>query len=536
MAQRIFKLSETVINQIAAGEVVENPASIVKELLENSIDAGARQITVAIESGGQRLIQIVDDGCGMGREDALLSVERHATSKIRSADELSQLTTLGFRGEALAAVASISHFEMKTASEVETTRLVIEGGRTVSIEPCARNRGTTISIRSLFFNVPARKKFQKSAAANASQVKRIVESIALTYPEIGFSLTSEGKKVLEVFPEKNWKRRVEEILGPFEHEIQFKSDAARVWGVTAAPDQAMATRSGQYLFVNRRFVFSPLVSRAAKEGFSTRIDTASHPPFVLFIEIEPDQIDVNVHPQKKEIRFRNEGAVFRAVLEAVQSGFSSFESSPEPIFPSPFSFREEPNTFPWESAAPFPVFAPRREEQPSLSLAYIEKPIAVWGSFFLLQKEKLLLIDLKAARARILFEALSSEKGASQSLLFPLEIEWKEGEEEVAELNRMGIECRLLGGKKLAVDALPLFLDSSDFPQFLFSWKEKKEIGFAASRFCRALKKSYLLEEAHLLWKELQKCSDRSYDPLGKPIWKEVEEADFELVMSKKNG
>lgn len=540
MTQKILRLPENVVNQIAAGEVVENPASIVKELIENSIDAGACRIAVEINGGGQQLIRIEDDGCGMDREDAVASIERHATSKIRSVDDLSSLATMGFRGEALAAIAAVSQFEMMTATQWEATRIVVEGGRTASVEPCARNRGTTIWIRSLFYNVPARKKFQKSVSANASQVKRTVEALSLAHPEIGFSLISQGKKIIETVGtngEGKWKRRVEETIEPYEHEIHFEKEGIRIYGFAAAPEKAMANRSGQHLFINRRFVFSPLISRAVKEGFATRIDTASHPAFVLYIEISPDQVDVNVHPQKKEVRFQNEGMIFRLVQDAVSSAFSALPFSP--VFPtdSAFSFYDRPiPSLPWEApSAEFRSFVSK--EEPKLDLIYPERILVVSGNFLLLQKEGLVLIDLRAAHARVLFESLAVEKGASQALIWPLEIELGRGDHQdcVHALNRMGIECRLLGEKTLAVDALPPFLEAADFPLFFANWKEGKEIGTAATRFCRGLKKSYSLEEAERLWRRLQGCSDRCYDPSGHPIWIEIKDSDFEKLMAKKS-
>jgi len=538
MFRKILRLPETVVNQIAAGEVVENPASIVKELIENSIDAGACRIAVEINGGGQQLIRIEDDGCGMGREDAMASLERHATSKIRTVEDLSSLATMGFRGEALAAISSVSQFEMMTGTGAEAIRIAAQGGRIESAEPCARNRGTTIWVRSLFFNVPARKKFQKSASANASQVRRTVESLSLAHPEIAFSLISQGKKIIEVIgsnSEGKWKRRIEEIEGIIscDHEIGYEKEGIRIWGFAASPEKALLNRSGQHLFINRRPVFSPLISRAVKEGFATRIDTSSHPVFALFIEISPDQVDVNVHPQKKEVRFQNEGQIFRQIQEAVSASFLTPvpETTGFSLSNPSFSFRD----LPWESPLPTQEILPfAANDEPRLEFAYPERALAISGHYLLLQKEDLLLIDLRAAHARILFESLSIEKGSAQALMWPLEIELKRGEEEcIAELNQMGIECRLLGEKWMAVDALPPFLDPAQFPLFFAQWKEGKEIGPAACRFCRGMKKQYSLEEAVVLWRRLQQCSDGRSDPLGNMIWTTVKEADLEKLMAK---
>jgi DNA mismatch repair protein MutL len=517
MKRKILKLPEIVINQIAAGEVVENPASIVKELIENSLDAGSSRISIDLVGGGQQLIRIEDDGCGMSPEDALLCLERHATSKIRDVEDLQTLATMGFRGEALAAIASVSHFELKT-SDGTGTRILAEAGRVITLEPCARNRGTTIEVRSLFYNVPARKKFQKSASANSAQVTRVVETIALAHPEVAFVLN--GKE----FEPTDLRKRIEEILGPHEHEVSSE----RVTGFVAAPSKAMSTRTGQYLFINRRPIFSPLLSKAVKEAFSTRIGEHSYPRFVLFLEVSPEAVDVNVHPQKKEVRFRDEGAMFRLVQSAVSQVFSAPLTFSEPISFSPppaFSFAENifQPSFMLSEAEPIP---------PSLDLRFNDRILTVFGSYLLLQRETLILVDLCAAHARILFESLKSEKGNAQALIWPLEIELARGDEERAEeLNAVGIECRVLN-RLLIIDALPQFLNAAQFPDFFAAWKEGKKMEQITTRFCRSTKKTYLLDEAGHIWRCLQACSDTLYDPLGGRIWAEIKEDHLSKIIS----
>ncbi len=508
MCAQIVRLPEIVINQIAAGEVVENAASVVKELIENSRDAEARQIEVTFEG---ELIRIEDDGVGMGREDALLCLERHATSKIRRLEDLETLLTMGFRGEALASIASVSRLEIRTSNGVEATRIVAEGGVVQTVEPCARNRGTTIEIRDLFFNTPARKKFQKSHSANAAQVRRVVEALALASPEIGFALT--GKFRLEATPD--WKERARELLGPQEHEVQFTQGAVRIWGSLSAPQ---GNRTGQHLYLNRRPIFSPLVSRAVKQGFGTRMGEKDHPSFVLFLDIPPDTVDVNVHPQKREVRFRDEGLVFRFFEKAVSSAFV-IPSLPEPVYfePPPIQWKFEER----------PVFeAPAVEEMP-LPVVFSDRLLAVRGPFLWVEREELLLVDLRGAQARVLFEGLRKEKGVAQSLLLPLTVELSrdealQGEEWAEKLGQLGVECRFLGPRTLSIDALPPHLD--DFPRFFAEWKRGTELRALASRFCRGRKLSYSMDEAALVWRQLQRCDDTRYDPLGQPIWVVVTE------------
>ncbi|MBI5272366.1 MAG: DNA mismatch repair endonuclease MutL [Chlamydiia bacterium] len=521
MIAKIARLSEPLINQIAAGEVVENPASVVKELIENCLDAKARSISVWIEGGGERLIRVEDDGCGMGREDALLSLERHATSKVRLQEDLERLVTMGFRGEALAAIAAISHLEMKTSEETGYW-IRAEGGSIVAQGPCARNRGTTIEVRSLFFNVPARKKFLKSPSANTAQIIRMIETIALAYPEIFFSLRTDGKTVLEVMPTAP-KKRIEQLLGSMPHEVA--SD--HLWGFLTPASEAKTHRRGQHLFVNLRPVFSPLISKAVKAGYGVRIDERSHPSFVLFLDIDPGSVDVNVHPQKREVRFADEAKVFQIVQRGVASAFEtstgfaeSISFSPPP--PCPFVFLEK-------TASPR-VFQESGNHAYAFDFTEQERPLAVVDGYLLLQNASLLLIDLRAAHARVLYESLQSPQGAAQALLWPLEI-LAEEETVQTELEAMGIECRWTGKKTLAIDALPPFLEENDFPQFLQAWQEGKRIDDVANRYARAVKKRFTLEEAHFLWQQVQRCKESKFDPKGKRIWASLDETRLRTLL-----
>lgn len=514
MTQNIVRLSEDVINQIAAGEVVENPASIVKELIENSLDAGARKISIRIQTGGQQLIEIEDDGCGMSSEDAILCLERHATSKIRTAEDLYALNTMGFRGEALAAISSISHFELKTSDGNMGTHILAQGGKIASISPMARNRGTTIAIRSLFFNVPARKKFQKSPSANTAQVAKVAETLALAHPEVSFVLKSQSDVLLRTEPEDR-KKRIESLLGPFAHEVEMSF----LQGFLSSPQNAKTHRRNQFLFINRRPVFSPVISRAVQAGYGTRIAENHYPPFILFLTIDSTQVDVNVHPQKKEVRLSCESALFHKIESAVAEAFAP-QSFSEPISFTPhFTLAEE--TFPRPQPPSF--------QEMELPFEIEERLLTVAEHYLLIEKEGLIAVDLKAAHARILYERLAEKKGSSQALLWPLEIDLED--EDLPELEKMGIECRSIGVKRIAIDALPEGLEAEHFASFFSAWKEQKTIDTAAVRFCYGLKKNYSSDEALFLWRNLQKCRDRLYDPLGKRIWMKIRSIDFEKMM-----
>ncbi|MET0624807.1 MAG: DNA mismatch repair endonuclease MutL [Pyrinomonadaceae bacterium] len=323
---KIRVLSDHVANQIAAGEVVERPASVAKELVENSIDAGARRVEVDVEAGGRRLLRVSDDGEGMTRDDAVLAFERHATSKITSVEDLERVSTLGFRGEALASIASVARVELVTQRDGETegTRVVIEGGRMRDVSPAARPRGTTIAVRDLFFNVPARRKFLRSESTETFHLTNLVTHYALAHPDVSFALTNNGREALRAAPAADLRERAYQIFGGefIESLLGVEGDArgvARVTGYVSAPRARRTNRDSQYLFVNGRFVRDRLVSRALTEGYRSVLPHGVYPSALLFIEVAPEEVDVNVHPAKTEVRFRRAGAVADAVREAVRA-------------------------------------------------------------------------------------------------------------------------------------------------------------------------------------------------------------------------
>jgi DNA mismatch repair protein MutL len=327
---RIRVLSDHVANQIAAGEVVERPASVAKELVENSIDAGARRVEVDVEGGGRRLLRVADDGCGMMRDDAVLAFERHATSKISTADDLNGITTLGFRGEALASIASVARVELitQTEDEAEGTRVLIEGGRMRDVAPAARPRGTTISVRELFFNTPARRKFLRSEATESFHLTNLATHYALAHPEIAFTLTNNGREVLRVAPASDLRERAYQIfgaefLGGLLEVRGGREGLARVGGYVSAPRERRTTRDAQYLFVNGRFVRDRLVARALSEGYRSVLPHSTYPAALLFLEVPPEDLDVNVHPAKTEVRFRRASAVADAVRDAVRGALAN---------------------------------------------------------------------------------------------------------------------------------------------------------------------------------------------------------------------
>jgi DNA mismatch repair protein MutL len=335
---KIRVLPDQIVNQIAAGEVVERPASVAKELVENAIDAGATRISIDFEAGGRRLLKVSDDGEGMTRDDAVLAFERHATSKINSAEDLNGIATLGFRGEALASIASVARVELLTKTEDATagTRVVIEGGRMRDVKDAAHPRGTTVVMRNLFFNVPARRKFLRSEATESFHLTNLVTHYALAHPEIAFALTNNGREVLRAASASDLRERAFQIFGESFIENLLAVDGgvdqiARVRGYVSAPRDRRTSRDAQYLFVNGRFVRDRLIARALSEGYRSILPHGVYPAALLFLETPLEEVDVNVHPAKTEIRFRRAAAVADAVREAVRAALASagFSSAPD---------------------------------------------------------------------------------------------------------------------------------------------------------------------------------------------------------------
>jgi DNA mismatch repair protein MutL len=336
---KIRVLPDHISNLIAAGEVVERPASVAKELVENAIDAGATRVVIDIEAGGRRLLKITDDGEGMTRDDGVLAFERHATSKISKAEDLNAIGTLGFRGEALASIASVARVELITRTEEAAagTRVVIEGGRMRDVKDAAHPRGTTIGVRDLFFNTPARRKFLRSEATESYHLTNLVTHYALAHPEISFTLMNNGRETLRVAPAQDVRERAYQIFGAqfLDSLLEVTNESsegdagvsfapiARVRGFVSAPRERRTSRDAQFLFVNGRFVRDRLIGRALSEGYRSILPHGVYPAALLFIEVPLEEVDVNVHPAKTEVRFRRAAAVADAVREAVRAALAS---------------------------------------------------------------------------------------------------------------------------------------------------------------------------------------------------------------------
>src|SRR4051794_2003785 len=322
---RIKLLPETLASQVAAGEVVERPASVVKELVENSIDAGATTIEVGFQRGGISRIRVVDDGCGMDRDDALLSLERHATSKIASAADLAAITTLGFRGEALPSIASVSRFRLTTreADEVAGTEILVNGGTIETVRDGGDAPGTQIEVRSLFYNLPARRKFLRTENTEAHHIEHQLHLQAIGHPQTGFTYIQDERLVYQLPPTRSLLERIRNLCGGgLANELlevpEFERDGLRVAGFVGRAGLSRSSRQQQLIFLNGRAIENSTLNFALREGYHTALMKGQHPVTFLFLDLDPAAVDVNVHPAKREVRFRNSAEVREAIVEATR--------------------------------------------------------------------------------------------------------------------------------------------------------------------------------------------------------------------------
>ena len=477
MSRTIAILPDAVADQIAAGEVVERPASVVKELVENALDAGARHVRVELENGGKVLIQVSDDGSGMGREDAVLSLDRHATSKVRSAADLVGVATFGFRGEALPAIASVSRLTLATHDgHAEGTELTVVGGRLDRVSPTARQRGTSVTVRGLFFNTPARRKFLRSAASETRAAHEAVATLALAHPESGFELHVDGSCRLAVPADQD---QVERLAGVWGRDlagtlipVEYAGGAFRVGGYIQRPGDAQPTGRRTQLFVNGRPFRDPFLIRAAEAGYRAAIHPGDRPSVYLRIEVAPEDVDVNVHPAKLEVRFRDRIGVERVVEEAVRSALGALVAA-VPVGdwrPLPVAFGSRGSTGGTQLVDLEQLFPAASGDEPAGGLQ--EPPLGfeasllqVFDSYIVYQgPDGVVIVDQHSAHERVLYEAvlaqLSGNNAPAQRLLLPLTLDLTDEELDAVEahgeeLRRVGFEAEAFGGRTVVVHAVP---------------------------------------------------------------------------------
>ena len=476
MPRRIAILPDAVADQIAAGEVVERPASALKELVENAIDAGATRVRITVENGGKTLIEVADDGSGMGREDAVLSLDRHATSKIRSAADLTGVTTFGFRGEALPAIGSVSRLTLTTAEvEGEGTELQVVGGRLEHVGAVARQRGTTVTVRGLFFNTPARRKFLRSAASESRAAYEAVATLALAHPSVGIELIQDGQVRLAIPPAQDESERLQSVWGrdlvgtlvPVDHA----AGAFRVSGFVQRPGDAGPSGRRTQLFVNGRPFRDSFLLRAAEAGYRSAIHPGDRPSMYLRIELPAGEVDVNVHPAKLEVRFRDRIGLERTVEDAARLAIGALVAAapvgdwrPMPASPgASFNAEALSSLFgePPSDAEP-PARGAETVGQGDIFAGGLTQ---LFDTYIVYQAaEGVVFVDQHSAHERVLYEAvmaaLSGAGAPSQRLLIPATVELSDEELDALErhrdaLDRVGFAVEEFGGNTVVLQAVP---------------------------------------------------------------------------------
>lgn len=573
---RIRILPDAIANQIAAGEVVERPASVVKELLENSLDAGAGEIRVDAEAGGRRLIRVADDGSGMLRDDALLAFERHATSKLREARDLFAISTLGFRGEALPSIASVSRLELETRAAEETTgtRIEIAGAKILKCDAFARPPGTTITVRDLFYNVPARRKFLRSEQTELAHLASLVTHYSLAHPDKSFELNHDGRRLLSVTPVATLRERVFQVFGSEVLEDlaairDREHEGFRLTGFVSRPRVQKQNRNSIYLFVNRRLIRDRLLLHALTGAYHNLIPPQTFPFALLFLDCPAEEVDVNVHPSKTEIRFQRGSFVHDFVRDSVRE--TLVESRPVSAIPLPaaaqpaaslpmseFSLRmqSEPpqqarlvipeaidQELPVMTLPPPPAPPSAEAAETPESMADL-RPIGQLKNSFIVAtgRDALWVIDQHIAHERIWFEkvlrAFASGSADKQRLLVPIVLPLTVGQEieypRVAqELERAGFETAPFGQRTIAIQAAPAGLTPAQIETIVSeilevaqgelrrATVEDVQRQVAASVACHAsIKVNTPLDQARMEWllAELAKCEYPDSCPHGRPI------------------
>ena len=469
----IIILPDSVADQIAAGEVVERPASVVKELVENAIDSGAGRIRIELDGGGRTRIEVSDDGCGMNRDDALLALDRHATSKIREAADLFGVTTFGFRGEALPSIASVTRFQLATSDGAgEGTEVRVTAGRLDHVGGTARRRGTTVAVRALFFNTPARRKFLRSASSEMRAAMNAVAILALAHPEVGFELKVDGRPRLTVQPDHTLEQRIGAVWGPDLARtlipLHGAQGAFRIDGLIQRPGEAKPTGRRTQLMVNGRPFRDNFLLRAAEAGYRSTIHPGDRPTMFLHITVDADQVDVNVHPAKLEVRFRDRIGLERVVEDTVRQALSGLESAVQvtewrPI-PAPLERVVDGATLFEDPSDPAEPTA--SDAVPDLASTDFAVPLRqLFDSYILYEgSDGLVIVDQHAAHERVIYESVMAQldgaEAPAQHLLLPLTVDLTDEELDVLERHEktfrtLGFDFEPFGGRTVKLNTVP---------------------------------------------------------------------------------
>jgi DNA mismatch repair protein MutL len=593
---RIRLLPDTLVNQIAAGEVVERPASVVKELVENALDAGARRIEIELEEGGIRLVRVRDDGCGLDGEEMALAVARHATSKIASLEDLEQVATLGFRGEALPSIASVSRFALSSRKPeaAHGARLEVEGGRSDGLQPHPHPVGTSVEVRDLFFNVPARRKFLRAERTEFGHVEEWLRSLALARPDVELRLSHNGRAARQYRAIADADRRLqrvgEAIGGEFTAAclpIEAEAAGLRLHGWVGKPTAARSSADQQYFYVNGRAVRDRIVSHAVRQAYADVLFHGRHPAYVLFLEIDPRRVDVNVHPAKLEVRFRDSRLVHEFVYRTLHEALAGTRAGATAAAPldalAATALAGDGVRADWaraQQAMALPVretlagYAQLYGARDASAIALAEVPASapapaddtrapplgfalaqLHGVFVLAENEHgLVLVDMHAAHERITYERLKEAQDGtgirSQPLLVPLSLAVSAREADLAEehapaLAALGFELRRAGPQQLSVRAVPTLLADLD-PRVLLPdvLEELREHG--ASRVLEQARNELLstlachtsvranrrltIAEMNALLREMEATERSGQCNHGRPTWVQLSKAELDKL------
>ena len=593
MTNRISLLPDHVANQIAAGEVIQRPASVVKELLENAVDAGSDTIQLIVKDAGKTLVQVIDNGTGMNSTDIRLAFERHATSKINIAEDLFTLKTKGFRGEALASIAAIAHVETHTRVENEDVShcLKIEGSQVIEQTLSTQPKGTSIAVKSLFYNIPARRNFLKSDTVELRHVIDEFHRVALAHPEIKFLFFNNGSELFDL-PSSNLRKRLVAIFGnkldSLLVPIEETTSLARLNGFVMKPSHAKKTRGQQFFFVNNRFIRSPFLNHAVSAAFEGLLRPGFNPGYFLFLELDPKTIDINIHPTKTEVKFEDEQSLYAILRSTIKHSLGIFQVIPTLDFEQnqtmevPYAFKNKVPTSPpievdssfnpfkdsasnrkpkmeqWEGLYSGIQSLPTEEVSSTHSLVEVPQATRVFQLFFKYivcpLRTSMLLIDQSRAHQRILYErflsAITTKKGISQQLLFPLTIELNPQQEEQFKssyeiLEALGFEIKHIE-KSIEVMGAPEHCPPSKIESvietlLLENDKESENQHFSyADQVAKSMAQSLAirpgetlkLEEQHRLLDDFFGCKETTVSPFNKQIFITLEKGEIEQKLS----
>ena len=562
---KIIILPPEISQKIAAGEVIERPFSVVKELVENSLDAGSSEIKVELASGGKKLIRVTDDGQGMAREDALLCFDRHSTSKLASLEDLSRISTLGFRGEALPSISAVSRIMLKTSDGRGERGTLVErqGEKLIRASDTAFPRGTSVEVKDLFFNLPAREKFLRSDKSELSSIAKHLSGVSLAYPEVRFSLSHGPRQIFDYPPVKNLKERIFQVYGKsFLQrllEVDFEDGGWRVFGYASLPPSGRRDKSLQFFFVNRRPVRDRTLLAALNQAYRGFLEKDYFAESIILLSCPYSEVDINVHPTKAEVRFRDSGFVFHLVLESMEQALLKAKGIKE-VYPSQ---TEEKAGFYIKEEVVRPAFQPRKEEQASRQEFFF--PLAeekiyprALGQYLdtyivALSKEGVVIVDQHNAHERVLFEQYaeidSKKKWPQKMALIPILLEFSPSqvlsfESNQAQLEEVGFRIEAMGGRTYALKEYPDIFKEEEAKDIFLSLleeiekekiedKKKKVLATLACKTAVKAGQALSLEKMNYLLEELFKTSNSSLCPHGRPVMVKIDRKVIERALKR---